>query len=459
MTTSSFYSEILGHDFHTWLPDNCAVISSHGSPSSIYKRPLTFHHKEQPHPNGSVCSLTEGQIEEYLPPLHSSSKDEENLKDYVKHFNQAFLEVEDPNDKVVVMAMMEELQSVYCSIPSPRMSSKLYRLFRARPTNTLQQRSWPRPSVEEDIGITTKGRSLIDYKGERILVDNGSSVYILFILAFDKIKIRQDRLHPFHPLLVKFGGSSINPFGWTKLSITVWVEPHQTTVWQDFIVMDCPSPYNAILGRLTLGKIKAITSTYHLMMKFPISIRGYIPEIGQQDVQGVDRENDGDQIQALLTMSLPRNNRRYNKLIRWKLFIDGSSNQHDCGAGLVLKTLSGEQMEYDIHIGFKATENETKYEALLVGLKVVTELVKAILMKIKDFKICQIPREENKKANALANLASAFEFISNRSISLELFPNPSIDVAKIVCQAATDLTWMDDIIVYLKDGQLPPDLL
>ncbi|GFS41682.1 hypothetical protein Acr_00g0075770 [Actinidia rufa] len=43
----------------------------------------------------------------------------------------------------------------------------------------------------------------------------------------------------------------------------------QTTVWQDFIVVDCPSPYNAILGRPMLGIIKAITSTYHLKMKFP----------------------------------------------------------------------------------------------------------------------------------------------------------------------------------------------
>ena len=36
-------------------------------------------------------------------------KETENLKDYVKRFNQAILEVEDPSDKVVIMAMMEEL--------------------------------------------------------------------------------------------------------------------------------------------------------------------------------------------------------------------------------------------------------------------------------------------------------------------------------------------------------------
>ncbi|GFY95696.1 hypothetical protein Acr_11g0000020 [Actinidia rufa] len=44
--------------------------------------------------------------------------------------------------------------------------------------------------------------------------------------------------------------------------------PHDDAL-VDFIVVDCPSPYNAILGRPTLGGIKAITSTYHLKMKFP----------------------------------------------------------------------------------------------------------------------------------------------------------------------------------------------
>ena len=37
-------------------------------------------------------------------------KDGESLKYYVKWFNQAVLEVEDPSDKVVIMAMMEGLR-------------------------------------------------------------------------------------------------------------------------------------------------------------------------------------------------------------------------------------------------------------------------------------------------------------------------------------------------------------
>ncbi|XP_057471996.1 uncharacterized protein LOC130760634 [Actinidia eriantha] len=37
-------------------------------------------------------------------------KKTKSLKDYVKRFNQAILEVEDPSDKVVIMAMMEGLR-------------------------------------------------------------------------------------------------------------------------------------------------------------------------------------------------------------------------------------------------------------------------------------------------------------------------------------------------------------
>ena len=33
--------------------------------------------------------------------------------------------------------------------------------------------------------------------------------------------------------------------------------------------MDCSSSYNAIIGQLTLNSWKAVTSTYHLFVKFP----------------------------------------------------------------------------------------------------------------------------------------------------------------------------------------------
>ncbi|GFZ03490.1 hypothetical protein Acr_16g0001140 [Actinidia rufa] len=90
--------------------------------------------------------------------------------------------------------------------------------------------------------------------------------------AFDKMKIGMDKLYPFHTPLVRFGGNMTHPLGWIKLPVTLGMEPYQTTVWQVFMVVDCPSPYNAILDCPTLGGTRAITSTYHLKMKFPTSI-------------------------------------------------------------------------------------------------------------------------------------------------------------------------------------------
>ena len=123
---------------------------------------------------------------------------------------------------------------------------------------------------------------IANFNVQSILIDNGSSTDILFISAFKKMKIGLDKLHPFHTPLVGFGGNMTHPLGWINLPITLGNEPHQTTVWQDFIVVDCPSLYNAILGWPTLGSIKAITSTYHLKMKFPTST-------GTGEVQGDQR--------------------------------------------------------------------------------------------------------------------------------------------------------------------------
>ena len=38
----------------------------------------------------------------------------------------------------------------------------------------------------------------------------------------------------------------------------------------DFVIVDGSSPYNAIIGHPTLNKIRAVTLTYHLLVKFPI---------------------------------------------------------------------------------------------------------------------------------------------------------------------------------------------
>ena len=85
--------------------------------------------------------------------------------------------------------------------------------------------------------------------------------------------------------------------------------------------------------------------------------------------------------------------------------------------------------------------------------------VKSMSQKIKSFTIRQIPKEDNRKADAFANLASTFDFVSNRSIPLEFLSNPSIEIAIYVGPIEIDPTWMDEIIAYLQHGTLPTDKL
>ena len=57
--------------------------------------------------------------------------------------------------------------------------------------------------------------------------------------------------------------------GVITLPLTVGEYPRESYVMADFLVIDQPSPFNAVLGRPALKALKAITSIYHLLLKFP----------------------------------------------------------------------------------------------------------------------------------------------------------------------------------------------
>ncbi|GAV66043.1 hypothetical protein CFOL_v3_09554, partial [Cephalotus follicularis] len=104
---------------------------------------------------------------------------------------------------------------------------------------------------------------------KRILIDSGSSTDILYKHAFDELRIPADQLKPVKTPLVGFAGENIHPLGSINLSVVAGVTPCQTQVEMTFLVVDTPSPYNAIVGRPGVNLIEAIVSTRHLLMKFP----------------------------------------------------------------------------------------------------------------------------------------------------------------------------------------------
>ena len=101
-------------------------------------------------------------------------------------------------------------------------------------------------------------------------MDNGSSADIIYIPAFQQLKLDPKRLRPFESPLVSFSGDMVYPKGIVMLTITVGTHLKQLTRQLEFLVVDCPLSYNVIIGRPTLNRWKAATSTYCLKVKFPI---------------------------------------------------------------------------------------------------------------------------------------------------------------------------------------------
>ena len=83
------------------------------------------------------------------------------------------------------------------------------------------------------------------------------------------MKVNPSRLHPFESPFNSFSENKVYLKGIVTLTVTVSTYPQQIMKQLNFLVVDCPSSYNIIIGRPTLNRWKAATSTYCLKVKFP----------------------------------------------------------------------------------------------------------------------------------------------------------------------------------------------
>ena len=82
-----------------------------------------------------------------------------------------------------------------------------------------------------------------------VLVDTGSSVNILYKSSLERMKLSVKDLEPCNQTIYGFSGEGLAPTGSIRLQVTAGTAPVNRTLLTTFIVVDCPSTYNAIIGR------------------------------------------------------------------------------------------------------------------------------------------------------------------------------------------------------------------
>ncbi|XP_027183804.1 uncharacterized protein LOC113782091 [Coffea eugenioides] len=173
----------------------------------------------------------------------------------------------------------------------------------------------------------------------------------------------------------------------------------------------------------------------------------------------------------------------------WTLFVDGSSSQEGCGAGLLLTSPMGDELAYALRFDFRASNNESEYEALVAGMVIARKLgaesievysdsqlivnqvggsyevkeeplrryvakVHELRAQFKLFTLKQVPRSQNKRADALSKLASTSVGTLNKKVLVEVVRNRAYDqVDAAVIQVVS--SWMDPLVRYLANGELP----
>ncbi|XP_057719199.1 uncharacterized protein LOC130933588 [Arachis stenosperma] len=173
---------------------------------------------------------------------------------------------------------------------------------------------------------------------------------------------------------------------------------------------------------------------------------------------------------------------------RWKLHVDGASNQTFGGAGIILESPIGVVYEQSVRFEFPISNNQAEYEALIGGLTLAAEVsarrleicsdsqvvtsqvngsyqakdpllhkylekVKSLSQKFEEVTVHHVPRERNTRADLLSKLASTKPGEGNRSLIQGMTREPAITLH------VTSLgpSWLDPITDFLEHGKLPSD--
>ncbi|GJS43615.1 reverse transcriptase domain-containing protein [Tanacetum coccineum] len=140
----------------------------------------------------------------------------------------------------------------------------------------------------------------------------------------------------------------------------------------------------------------------------------------------------------------------------WVLFTERSLCLEGSGSGLILTSLEGEEFTYALRFEFDASNNEAEYEALIAGLRIGEQMgVKNLITKVDPG---LVPQSENKKVDALSNMASISFTHLTKQVLVETLKRKSTKEKEILAIVEEEeYCWMTPLVEYLTEGTLPAE--
>ncbi|KFK26623.1 hypothetical protein AALP_AA8G272900 [Arabis alpina] len=239
-------------------------------------------------------------------------------------------------------------------------------------------------------------------------------------------------------------------------------------------------------------------------------------ELSEFDLEFRNRTTAKSQVLADFVTELPPSIESVGRSDIWNLYVDGSASRHGSGIGILLVSHTGDILEQSFRLGFRASNNEAEWEALIAGLRLAREMgarrihafsdsqlvtnqlnheydarddrmsaylqltKKIILDHFDSFLLSKVPRAENSKADALASLGSSSGTERHRTIPVGILPDPSIELPRgqssvmsiteleaepepdsepisIPGASTSSAEWREEIIKYITQGIVPED--
>jgi ribonuclease HI len=178
----------------------------------------------------------------------------------------------------------------------------------------------------------------------------------------------------------------------------------------------------------------------------------------------------------------------------WIIYVDGSATKKSSGAGIVINAPDGKKLYNSLRLEFRVTNNEAEYEVVIVGLKIAQEMgaeyvelridsqvivdhiqgefeakgekmkmylsqVQDMRASLKQFHIVKIPREQNDEADLLARMGSGTTRDSKRKVNvpIQVLAQPTVLKEAIILILGIIPPWTDELVSYLRKGDLPID--